>query len=313
MLLCSWVWWSAGAARWTPFPFRPMPAWPGCCWPACVWSVDGHVVAAAVVLLVRGRVSRLMVALFGFGSLALQQALAQSDLVRVGALLVSVLVGASCVGPAWYVLTVPRPPTVGGISNDGWFDRCKKFPNSVLKSLSRPGSVTCTTHHPAFRSALWPSWQLRLCHSYVNPRRWQGPVGPPWCIPVLPMGAPGCCSGPVVRCTCSPLPACCAPYRAVSRGLCGWRVGVAVRCLAVRVVRAARLVLWCRDAPSGVAGWVRRNPSVPAGRCQQVSRVPCGEPVVPCVPLLGVRRKGILGRVEASLSLLDAVSSLRRM
>ena len=100
--------------RWTPFPFRPMHAWPVWCWPACVWSVYGHVLAAAVVLLVRGRVSRLMVGLFGVGSLALQRAFAQSDVVRVGALLVSVLVGARCVGPAWYVLTVRRPPIVGG-------------------------------------------------------------------------------------------------------------------------------------------------------------------------------------------------------
>ena len=100
-----------------------MRAWPVWCWPACVWSVYGHVVAAAVVMLVRGRVSRLLVGLFGVGSLALQRALAQSDLVRVGALLVSALVGASCVGPAWYVLTVCRPPTVGEKSNNGWFDR----------------------------------------------------------------------------------------------------------------------------------------------------------------------------------------------
>ena len=42
-------------------------------------------------------------------------------------------------------------------------------------------------------------------------------------------------------------------------------------------------------------------------------RVPCGEPLVPCVPLVGIRRKGILGSVEAALSLLDAVSSLRGM
>ena len=62
---------------------------PGWCWPACVWSVYGHVVAAAVVLLVRGLVTRLLVGLFRVGSLALQRALAQSDLVRVGALLVS--------------------------------------------------------------------------------------------------------------------------------------------------------------------------------------------------------------------------------
>ena len=163
MLLCSLVWWSTGAARWTPFPFRPMHAWPVWCWPACVWSVYGHVVAPAVVLLVRGRGSRLMVGLCGVGSWALQRALAQSDLVRVGALLVSSLFGASCMGPAWFVLTLRRPPTVGERSNDGWFDRCKNFPNSVLHSLSRPGSVTCTTHHPVFRTALRPSWQLRLC------------------------------------------------------------------------------------------------------------------------------------------------------
>ena len=256
--------------RWTPFPFRPMHAWPVWCWPACVWSVYGHAVAAAVVLLVWGHVGRLMVGLFAVGSLALQRALAQSDLVRVGALLVSTLVGACCVGPAWYVSAVRCPPTGGEKSKDRWFHRCKKFPNSVAHSLSRPGSVTCTTHHPVLRSALWPSFQLRLCHSYVHPRWGQGPVGPPWCVPVLPMGPPGCCSGSVVRCSCWCLPACRAPYRAVSRGLCGWRVGVAVLCLAVRVVRAARLVPWCRDALSGLAGWARRNTSVPAGRSWRV-------------------------------------------
>ena len=126
---------------------------------------------------------------------------------------------------------------MGEKSNDRWFDRCKKFPYSVPHSLSRPGSVTCTTHHPVLRSPLWPSFQLRLCQSYVHPRRWEGPIGPTWCVPVLPMGAPGCCSGSVVRCSCSFLPACRAPHRAVSRGLCGWHVGVAVLCLFVGVVR----------------------------------------------------------------------------
>ena len=185
---------------WRLFLYRPMHVWPVWCWPACVPSVYGHVVAAAVVLLVRCCVSRLLVGLFGVGSLALQRALAQSDLVRVGALLVLVLVGASCVGPASYFFIVRRPPTVGERTNDNWLDRLKKFGNSVPLSLSRPGSVTCTTHHPVFRGALWPSFQLRLCHSYVHPRRWEGSVGPPWCVPVLPMGAPGCCSGSVVRC-----------------------------------------------------------------------------------------------------------------
>ena len=39
-------------------------------------------------------------------------------------------------------------------------------------------------------------------------------------------------------------------------------------------------------------------------------RVPCAEPLVPCVPLVGVRRKGILASVEAPLSPLDAVNTL---
>ena len=219
-----------------------------------------------MVLVVCSRVSRLTVGLFGVGSLALQRALAQSDLVCVGALLVSVWVGASCVGPAWYVLTVRRLPTMGEKSSDNLIDRCKSFSNSVPPSLSRPGSVTCTTHHPVLRSALGPSFQLSLCHSYVYPRRWQGPFGPPWCVPVLPMGAPVCCSGSGLQCSCLCLPARRAPYRAAFCGLRGWCVCVAVLGLAVRMVRAARLVLWCRDVLSGVAGWVRPDTSVSAGR-----------------------------------------------
>ena len=96
-----WAWHTTVSPTcWTPFLHLPMHVRPVWCWPACVWSVYDHVVAAAVVLLVPGRVSCLLVGLFGVGFLALQQALAQPDLVRVGALLVSVLVSASCVGPA---------------------------------------------------------------------------------------------------------------------------------------------------------------------------------------------------------------------
>ena len=84
--------------RWMPFPFRPLHAWLVWCWPARVWSVYGHVVAAVVVLLVHGCVRRLMVGLFGVGSLALLRALARSDVVRVVVLLVSVLVGRARVG-----------------------------------------------------------------------------------------------------------------------------------------------------------------------------------------------------------------------
>ena len=152
-------------------------------------SVYGHVVAAAVVLLVRGRVSRLLVGFFGVGSWALQRALAKSDLVRVGALLVSVLVGASCVAPAWYVFTVRRPPTVGEKCNDKWFDRCKKFSNSVPLSLPRPGSVTCTTDHLVFCGALCPSFQLRLCHSYIHPPSLARPRRSPLVRPRAPDGS----------------------------------------------------------------------------------------------------------------------------
>ena len=102
------------------------------------------------------------------------------------------------------------------------------------------------------------------------------------------MAAPGCCTGSVVRCSCSCLPACRVLYRTVSRGLGGWRVGVAVRCLAVRV---ARLVLSCWDALSGVAGWVRCNTPVLAGRSWRVrgSRV-AGLWSLAC-PLWGSRGK----------------------
>ena len=152
---------------------------------------------------------------------------------------------------------------MGEKRSDSWYDRWEKCPNLVRHTLSRPGgSVTTTTHHLVFRRALRLSSQLRPCYSYVHPRRWQGPFGPPCCIPVLPMGAPGCCSGSGVRCSCSCLPACRVPYCAVSRGLCGVRVGAAVRCLTVRV---ARLVLWCQGVPSGAAGWARRNTPVFAG------------------------------------------------
>ena len=236
--------------------------------------LHGHVMFAVVVLLVCGRVSRFSVGLFGVGSLSLQRALAQSALLRAGVLLVAVLVGASCVGPALYVFTVRCIPSVGGKSNDKWLGRCKKifqircpFPCPALAVLHaqpiiRYSAVLCGC----------PSSSACAIHMQ-SPRRWQGPVGPPWCVPVLPMGAPGCCSGSVVRCSCSCLPACRVPYRAVVCGSCGWRACVAVLSLVVRMVRAVRLVLWCRDVPSDVVGWARRNTSVPVGRGSAWPRV----------------------------------------
>ena len=224
---------------------------------------------AVVALLVCGRVSRLLVGLFGVGSLSLQRALAQSDLLRAGVLLVAVLVGASCVGPARYVFTVRRLPTAGEKSNQKWFDRQIRcpFPCPALAVLHaqpiiRYFAVLCGR----------PSSFAWAIHLYT-PRRWQGLVGPPWCVPVLPMGAPACCSGSVVPCSCSCLPACRAPYCAVFCGPCGWRDCVALLSLVVRMVRAVWPVLWCRDVPSDVVGWARRNTSVPAGRGSAWPRV----------------------------------------
>ena len=117
-----------------------------------------------------------------------------------------------------------------------------------------------------------PSSFACAIHVYT-PRWWQCPVGPPWRVPVLPMGAPGCCSSSVVRCSCSCLPACRAPDRAVFCGSCGRRACVAVLSLVVRMARAVQLVLWCRDLLSDVVGWARRNTSVSAGRGSAWPRV----------------------------------------
>ena len=234
--------------RWTPFPFGPMHGWLFRCWPARMWSVYDHIVAAAMVLLVHGCVSRLMVGFFGVGSLALQRASARSGVARVVAMLVSVLVGSSCVGLAWYVLTVRRPLIVGEKINDGWSDRCENVSKSVLHSLFRPGSVTRRTHHPVFRSAPWLSRQLPLCHSYVHPCRWQGPVVPLNAAPCSPWEPQGAASArlcgaharvclPVVRL----IVPCLAGYVAgVSVLQCGvWRLGWLGSCSGVGMLRPA--------------------------------------------------------------------------
>ena len=141
-------------ARWTSLSHRPMHARPAWRWSVCARSVHGHVASAVVVMAVCGRVSRLLVGLFGVRSLSSQRALAQSDLLCAGVPLVGMLVGARCVGPARYVCTVRRPPAAGEKSHDKWSDRCKKFfPLSVPCSLPRPGSVACTIHYPVFRGA----------------------------------------------------------------------------------------------------------------------------------------------------------------
>ena len=141
-------------ARWTSLSHRPMHARQAWRWSVCTRSVHGHVASAVVVLAVSGRVSRLLVVLFGVRSLSSQRALAQSVLLGAGVPLVAMLVGARYVGPARYVCIVRRPPAAGEESHDKWSDRCKKsFPLSVPCSLPRPGSVACTIHYPVFRGA----------------------------------------------------------------------------------------------------------------------------------------------------------------
>ena len=142
-------------ARWSSLSHRPMHARPAWRWSMRARSAHGHVAPALVVLAVCGRVSRLLVRLFGVRSLSSQRAFPQSDLLCAGVPLVAMLVDARCVGPARYVCTVRRPPATGEKSHDKWSDRCKKsfFPLSVPCSLPRPGSVACTIHYPVFRGA----------------------------------------------------------------------------------------------------------------------------------------------------------------
>ena len=298
-------------ARWRSLSHRPMHARPAWRWSVCALSVHGHIASAVVVLAVCGRVSRLLVGLFGVRSLLSQRALAQSDLLCAGVPLVAMLVGARCLGPARYVCTVRRPPTAGEKSHDKWLDRCKNIFFPPVGALVLPPPWQCCMHNP-LSGISWCSVAVLpvslvplLC---TTPRWLQGPAGPPWCFPVLPMGAPGCCSSSVVLCSCSCLSVCRAPSRVVRCGSLGWQVCVTVLGVVARMARVVRLELCCRDAPSDVAGWARRNTPVPVGR--GVGAAPCGELVAPRMPRVGLWRTGVPGSVAAPLPLMDAVNCL---
>ena len=134
-------------ARWSSLSHRPMHARPAWRWSVRARSVHGHVASAVVVLAVCGRVSRLLVGLFGVRSLSSQRVFAQSDLLCAGVPLVAMLVGARCVGPARYVRTVRRPPAAGEKSHDKWLDRCKKnFP--PVGALFPAPPWQCCMHNP---------------------------------------------------------------------------------------------------------------------------------------------------------------------
>ena len=85
---------------WTPFPFRPVHAWLVWCWPACVWSVYGLGAAAAAMLLVPGRLGRLMVGLVCVGSIALLPVVVLPHIVYAAGMSVSVLVSGVVVCPS---------------------------------------------------------------------------------------------------------------------------------------------------------------------------------------------------------------------
>ena len=98
---------------WTPFPFRPVHAWLVWCWPACVWSVYGQVAAAAAVLLIRGRLGRLMVGLVCVGSIALLPVVVPPNVVYAAGMSVSVLVSGVMVCPS--VVLCSLLPLVGRV------------------------------------------------------------------------------------------------------------------------------------------------------------------------------------------------------
>ena len=98
---------------WTPFPFPPVHAWLVWCWPACVWSVYGQVAAAAAVLLVCGRLGRLMVGLVCVGSIALLPVVVPLHVVYAAGMSVSVLVSGFVVCPS--VVSCSLLPLVGRV------------------------------------------------------------------------------------------------------------------------------------------------------------------------------------------------------
>ena len=130
-------------ARWSSLSHRPMHARPAWRWSVHARSVHGHDASAVVVLALCGRVSRLLVGLFGVRSLPSQRVFAQSDLLCAGVPLVAMLVGARCVGPARYVCTVRRPPAAGEKRHDKWLDRCKKFFPPVGALFPAPPESYC--------------------------------------------------------------------------------------------------------------------------------------------------------------------------
>ena len=90
-----------------------MHAWLVWCWPACVWSVYGQVAAAAAVLLVCGRLGRLMVGLVCVGFIALLPVVVPPHVVYAAGMSVLVLVSGVVVCPR--VVLCSLLPVVGRV------------------------------------------------------------------------------------------------------------------------------------------------------------------------------------------------------
>ena len=87
-----------------------------------------------------------------------------------------------------FLLCAVSPPWGRKVLISGW-TAVKKISNLVFFSLPRPGSVACTTHHLVLGGALWPSFQFRLCHSYVHPPSAARPRRSPSVRPRAPDGS----------------------------------------------------------------------------------------------------------------------------
>ena len=221
--------------------------------------------AAAVVLLVHGCLSRLIVSSFAVCSLALHRVFARSEVVVVMPVLL--LVGIVRVAPVWYVLTVRRPPpilgrkvatigTTAGKSFQIWYDTPWLALESALQAqpiiwyfaapFGRPLSFACSIH----------------MYTPVGGKAPSDLLGASPCSPWEPQGAaPAERFGARVR-VCLPVVCrivpCLAGYVAgVSVPQCGvWRLGWLGSCFGARAFRPAQragfgVTLLCSTARVG--------------------------------------------------------------
>ena len=144
--------------------------------------------------------------------------------------------------------------------------------------FGRPLSFACAIHMYTPVGGKAPS--VPLGASPRSPWEPQGAAPARWCGARVSVCLPVMCR----------LVLCLVGYvGGVSVPQCGvWRLGWLGSCSGVGALRPA-----CRHEPAG-------------------SLVQCGGPLVPCVPLVGVWRKGILVSVEAPLLLFDACNFLGR-